>query len=83
MNPVGTRRAGCSGTCPGRGEEAVLNALMLGATGATGRHLVEQAVAQATTSPPWGDPTKVQTRCPDFTVVRGDVKGRGVVERTF
>ena len=56
--------------------------LVLGATGATGRHLVEQALAQGHRLTALArNPAKLHRRSPDLTVVQGDVTDRGVMER--
>jgi putative NADH-flavin reductase len=56
---------------------------VLGATGATGRHLVEQALGQGHhVTALVRNPAKLPRRSPDLTVVRGDVIDRGAVERT-
>jgi putative NADH-flavin reductase len=60
-----------------------LDALLpLGATGATGRHLLEQALAQGHhVTALVRNPAKLHRRSPDLTVVQGDVTDRGAVER--
>jgi putative NADH-flavin reductase len=57
--------------------------LVLGATGATGRHLVEQALAQGHHVTALArNPAKLHSRCRDLTVVQGDVTDPRAVERS-
>jgi putative NADH-flavin reductase len=59
-----------------------MRVLVLGATGATGRHLVEQALAQGHhVTALVRNPAKLPRRSPDLTVMQGDVTDRGAVER--
>jgi putative NADH-flavin reductase len=56
--------------------------LVLGPTGATGRHLVEQALAQGHHVTALArNPAKLHSRCADLTVVQGDVTDPLSVER--
>jgi putative NADH-flavin reductase len=56
--------------------------LVLGPTGATGRHLVEQALAQGHHVTALArNPAKLHSRCADLTVVQGDVTDPLAVER--
>jgi uncharacterized protein YbjT (DUF2867 family) len=59
-----------------------MRVLVLGATGATGRHLVEQALAQGHhVTALVSNPTKLHRRSPHRTVVPGDVTDPLAVER--
>jgi putative NADH-flavin reductase len=59
-----------------------MKVLVLGATGATGRHLLEQGLAQGHyLTALVRNPAKLHRRSPDLTVVQGDVTDRGAVER--
>ena len=59
-----------------------MRVLVLGATGATGRHLVEQALAQDHHVTALArSPSKLETHSPSLTVVQGDVTDRDAVER--
>jgi putative NADH-flavin reductase len=58
-----------------------MKVLVLGATGATGRHLLTQALAQGHFVTALArNPSKLETRPPDLAVVQGDVTDRGAVE---
>lgn len=59
-----------------------MRVLVLGASGATGRHLVEQALAQGHHVTALArNPAKLHSRSPDLTVVQGDVTDPLAVER--
>lgn len=59
-----------------------MRVLVLGATGATGRHLVEQALAQGHQVTALArNPAKLHRRSPELTVVQGDVTDPLAVER--
>jgi putative NADH-flavin reductase len=59
-----------------------MKVLVLGATGATGHHLVDQALAQGHRVTALArNPSKLETRHPNLTVVQGDVTDPGAVER--
>jgi uncharacterized protein YbjT (DUF2867 family) len=59
-----------------------MRVLVLGATGATGRHLVEQALAQGHHVTALArNPAKLHRRSPGLTVVQGDVTEPLTVER--
>jgi uncharacterized protein YbjT (DUF2867 family) len=59
-----------------------MRVLVLGATGATGRHLVEQALAQGHhVTALVRNPAKLHRRSPNLTVVPGDVTDPLAVER--
>lgn len=59
-----------------------MNLLIFGASGATGRQLVEQAFAQGHGVTAFvRDPARLPLSHPDLTLVRGDVLDAGAVER--
>jgi uncharacterized protein YbjT (DUF2867 family) len=59
-----------------------MRVLVLGASGATGRHLVEQALAQGHQVTALArNPAKLHRRSPELTVVQGDVTDPLAVER--
>jgi uncharacterized protein YbjT (DUF2867 family) len=59
-----------------------MRALVLGATGATGRHLVEQALAQGYHVTALArNPAKLEARSPNLTVVQGGVTDPLTMER--